>query len=214
MNGTIAAFGDSSDSADASGDLIHTSEDEVEMASSSDDDKPLALEIPSKPSKLSRVEKLCPFKCTEQGFIVCIYCFKAVINADGCKGHILKFHKNSASWLCPIEPSACATAMSMIQLQELYASHDHCRTPFDGIVIQNGLQCTGCSCTFLSTQTSKRHVKDCRKTKVNAMLLPVKCQQPLSWNNPRKGISFQKIFHVLRNSECHLSRRHLEAIPV
>ena len=90
MNGTIAAFG-SSESADSSGDLLQSSDDTVETAITSDDDQPL-VEIP-RSSKLCRIEKTCPFKCSQEGFVVCIYCRKAVINADGCKAHILKFHK-------------------------------------------------------------------------------------------------------------------------
>ena len=193
MNGTIAAFG-SSESADSSGDLLQSSDDTVETAITSDDDQPL-VEIP-RSSKLCRIEKTCPFKCSQEGFVVCIYCRKAVINADGCKAHILKFHKTEATWLCPIEKKECGRAMSISQLQELYGSGSHCRLPFEGIAIHDGFKCTGCFATFLSAQNSRRHLNDCRKTAADAILIPVKCQQPLSWNNPRRGISFQRIFHV------------------
>ena len=56
--------------------------------------------------------------------------------------------------------------------------------------------------TFLSAQNSRRHLNDCRKTAADAILIPVKCQQPLSWNNPRRGISFQRIFHVSSDGHC------------
>ena len=83
------------------------------------------------------------------------------------------------------------------QLQSLYGSEDICRRPFDGILIQDGFKCTECCSTFLSAQTSRRHISDCRKSNPNVMLIPIKCQQPLSWTNPRLRLSFQRIFHVL-----------------
>ena len=166
MNGTIAAFG-SSESADSSGDLLQSSDDTVETAITSDDDQPL-VEIP-RSSKLCRIEKTCPFKCSQEGFVVCIYCRKAVINADGCKAHILKFHKTEATWLRPIEKSECGRDMSISQLQELYGSGSHCRLPFEGIAIHDGFKCTGCFATFLSAQNSRRHLNDCRKTAADAI---------------------------------------------
>jgi hypothetical protein len=203
MNGTIAAF-QSSDAESAysegpySGDSSELEQDE------SDNDEPsvqaaMNASLPNKASKLVRVEKICAFRCNLEGFIVCIYCRRALINVDACKSHITKFHKSQAEWLSPLPANSAIDSMSMTQLQELYdrPGSTESRKPFDGIIIQDGFKCTNCFSTFISAQTSRRHLSDCRKTNSNAILMPVKCQQPLSWSNPRIKVSFQRIFDVI-----------------
>ena len=194
MFGAISVF-HSSESADTD---EHSSADHVdtENGESDDEDASEVVLAPKKASKLTHVEKICPFRCSLDGFIVCTFCSRAVINADACNSHIKKFHQYQASWLCPILQSECSQVLSVSQIQELYERQDGCRRPFDGILIQDGFKCTECSSTFLSAQTSRRHINDCRKSNPAAMLIPIKCQQPLSWINPRLRLSFQKIFHV------------------
>jgi hypothetical protein len=193
MFGANSVF-DSSESADTD---QQSSEDHVdtENGESGDEDTSEVVLAPRKTSKLTHVEKLCPFRCSLEGFIVCTFCNRAVINADACNSHIKKFHKYQP-WLRPILTSECSKVLSISQLQELYERQDDCRRPFDGILIRDGFKCTKCFSTFLSAQTSRRNINDCRKSNPTAMLIPVKCQQPLSWINPRLRLSFQKVFHV------------------
>ena len=106
MNGTIDAF-QSSDAESAYSDEPSSSDSFEPEKDESDDDEPLvqvAMEasLPNKASKLARVEKICPFRCTLEGFIVCDYCRRALINVDACKSHITKFHKSQAEWLSPL----------------------------------------------------------------------------------------------------------------
>ena len=178
MFGAISVF-HSSESADTD---EHSSADHVdtENGESDDEDASEVVLAPKKASKLTHVEKICPFRCSLDGFIVCTFCSRAVINAEACNSHIKKFHQYQASWLCPILQSECSQVLSVSQIQELYERQDGCRRPFDGILIQDGFKCTECSSTFLSAQTSRRHINDCRKSNPAAVLIPVKCQQPLS----------------------------------
>jgi hypothetical protein len=204
MNGTLAAV-QSSDAESAYSDVSPSSDSFESEKDESSDDEPLvnqaAMEasLPNKASKLARVEKICAFRCTLEGFIVCIYCRRALINVDACKSHITKFHKSQAEWLSPLPANEALDNMSMTQLQELYdrPGSTEPRKAFDGIVIQDGFKCTNCFSTFISAQTSRRHISDCKKLNANTLLIPVKCQQPLSWSNPRTKVSFQRIFDVI-----------------
>ena len=192
MFGILPAFENSSDSADS--DIRSASSEDIDGSDSEDstDDHHTS----QTKSKLAKVEATCPFKCTKDGFVVCVYCRKAVINPEACKKHINKYHKTASTWLRPISEDESANAMSVLQMQQLYASHEEHRPPFEGILIQEGFKCTGCNNTYISAQTSRRHLSDCRGKNANAVLIPVKCQQPLSWNNPRTGVSFQRVFEV------------------
>ena len=160
MNGTLAAV-QSSDAESAYSDVSSSSDSFESEKDESSDDEPLvnqaAMEasLPNKASKLARVEKICAFRCTLEGFIVCIYCRRALINVDACKSHITKFHKSQAEWLSPLPANEALDNMSMTQLQELYDRQGYTepRKPFDGIVIQDGFKCTNCFSTFISAQT-------------------------------------------------------------
>lgn len=168
MNGTLAAF-HSSDAESAYSGVSSSSDSFESEKDGSSDDEPLvqaAMEasLPDKASKLARVEKICAFRCSLEGFIVCNYCRRALINVDACKSHITKFHKSQAEWLSPLPANETLDNMSMTQLQELYdrPGSKEPRKPFDGIVIQDGFKCTNCFSTFISAQTSRRHLSDCR----------------------------------------------------
>ena len=72
MFGAISVF-HSSESADTD---EHSSADHVdtENGESDDEDASEVVLAPKKASKLTHVEKICPFRCSLDGFIVCTFC--------------------------------------------------------------------------------------------------------------------------------------------
>ena len=111
MFGSNSAFG-SSDSADT--DMIKSSESEsdADTGESDKEDHPVTDLSLGKPTKLVKVDKICPFRCSQDGFIVCTYCSKAVINVDACSRHINKYHKSQASWLDPLPLRECSNMLT------------------------------------------------------------------------------------------------------
>lgn len=112
-----------------------------------------------------------------------------------CKNHIMRNHNSSKLWLRPMLDEESSGAKSMDELVAFYSlSRDvDPRKPFDRFDIFDGFQCSECGETSRSRTVILRHVKKCQ----NGCIRSVKCQQPLSWADPRNPThNFQRIFPV------------------
>ena len=145
--------------------------------------------------KLAKVDPICPFQVTADGFIFCTYCNSGVVSASKTKDHINRHHQSSKVWLKEMKQHEAVGAMTMDELIELYSEKKiEPRQPFSCFPILPGYQCKACGDTSKSRSVILKHSKLC----LNFAIANVKCQQPLRWADPRdRKLNFQRVFAVV-----------------
>ena len=147
------------------------------------------------PGKLAKVEPICPFQVTADGFIFCTYCNSGVVSATKTKQHITRHHQSSKLWLKDMKEHEAIRSMTMDQLIALYSEKNlEPRKPFSCFPILPGYQCRTCGETSKSRSVILKHSQKC----LNFAIAPVQCQQPLRWADPRdRKRNFQRVFAVV-----------------